>query len=337
MVVETVEYQSSVDATGPLVADVAFEPDGKSKPVVLLMPGYTDSRVRLSEDIVEWGSRGIFAITPDMRGLGDSSGEFDSGGLDVHDAVDAIGAVAKLWPDEIDTTNCSAAGYSGGGGNVFSMAVRFPDTFKVIAPFFGISDYGAWYRSRREAYGAIMDSAIGPPDEFPECYEARNATAAAGNNAVSYIHVFWDIEEESCPPFLNERFIEAYRAAGHSRVFPHISNPGDAIRWHHGYPSQFPELREANDMILADVFRQENRPSLPERGELTVPGYLVTRHFSVWVEDGLRGRVKIAYDLTGDSPLVEVVENPGDWQVRIKKIAVSQRWPLHKQVVKSRA
>ena len=138
---ETIEYQSTVDATGPLMADVAFEPNDRPKPVLLVIHGYTNSREAVGQDIRDFASKGVCAIAPDMRGLGDSAGQHDSGGLDVHDAVDAIGAAVERWPDEMDDANCSATGYSGGGGTVFAMAVRFPDRFKVIAPFFGISDY----------------------------------------------------------------------------------------------------------------------------------------------------------------------------------------------------
>jgi len=56
---------------------------------------------------------------------------------------------------------------------------------------------------------------------------------------------------------------------------------------------------------------------LPKKGRLVVPGYLVTRRFSVWVEDGTRGVVAVEYDQSGDAVRVDVVENRGGWKVRI--------------------
>lgn len=316
--VATVQYASSVDGTAPLLADVCYRKDGKPKPIIAVMHGFSGKRENVARDIRDLAARGLFAVAPDMRGRGGSTGKFDSGGLDVHDIVDALLAAIAKFPGEIDKRNINLVGYSGGGGNSFTAFVRFPDLFHVVAPFFGIADYGEWYRLRSAAYGKIMDDAIGgPPERFPMEYAARNSTLGAANNRSARLHIFWDEKETACPPVMTEKFLAAYRAAGLTNAVAHISREGDALRWHHGYRTDNPMLVQADEIFCRDVFQPVPDSSLPPRGTLTVCGYVVTKHFQVFVEDGQRGVVKIEYDLLAKEPRIRVTENPDNLRVTI--------------------
>jgi|YNPNPStandDraft_1061719.scaffolds.fasta_scaffold27104_2 dienelactone hydrolase len=315
---ETFHYASSVDGTGPLYADVRYRADGRPKPVVVVMHGYSGSRQAVSLDLEELAAQGVFAMAPDLRGQGDSAGKWDSGGLEIHDLVDAILEGVKRYPGEVQATHLNVVGYSGGGGNAIAAAVRFPDLFHVAVSFFGITDYAYWYHSqgRPDCNERMVAALGGPPEALPEVYAARNANLAAGNNGWTRLHFFWDESETMCPPAMIETFLAGYRAHGFDRAVTHVTGEGDARRWIHHYRAGNRDLSAADALYLPDIFAPlPPGPRLPPRGRLTVCGYLVTRAFQVWIEDGQRGVVTVDYDLAG--PRVRVVENPRGYTVRV--------------------
>jgi pimeloyl-ACP methyl ester carboxylesterase len=284
------------------------------------MHGYSGDRTAVALDLTELAPKGVFAIAPDMRGRGGSAGRWDSGGLDVHDIADAVLEAVRRWPREIDASSLHVMGYSGGGGNAIACMVRLPDLFRTYTSFFGISDYGGWHRSRgRPDCNVRMEEALGGgPDALPDVYLARNAIPAAANARCGKLHFFWDVQEAGCPPDMVQAFVDAHRSAGLRGARVHVSRPGDRVRWIHGYRRDSPGLRSADAVVLRDVLRARGRSSrLPKRGRLVVPGYVVTRWFQVWVEDGQRGQVTVEYDCRTAIPVVRVVDNPGGYTVRI--------------------
>ena len=134
------------------------------------------------------------------------------------------------------------------------------------------------------------------------------------------LHFFWDEEEKDCPPAMIDTWLAKYRAAGLSAVSSHVSKVGDALRWRHAYRISNRDLCKADDLYLPDVLAaKKSSPRLPKKGRLVVNGYLITRSFAVWIEDGQKGRIVIDYDLTSKGkPQVTVLENPRDWKVRIE-------------------
>jgi pimeloyl-ACP methyl ester carboxylesterase len=316
----TLEYSSSVDGTKPLLADVVYRADGQQKPLLLVMHGYTGSRKSVATDLRELAARGVVAVAPDLRGRGTSGGRWDSGGLDVHDILDAALAVVRRLPAEIDARNLNVVGYSGGGGNAIGCAVRFPDLFRTCVSFFGISDYGWWYHSDvHPERSRLLEGALGgPPEQVPEKYAARNYNAAAGNVRLAKLHLFWDEEERRCLPGMIEAFTEEHRKAGLANAVVHRSRKTDAVRWIHGYRTDNPHLSEAADSrFLPDVLRAGPSLRLPERGRLVVPGYVVTRRFQVWLGDGQQGRAVVDYRLAGEKIELTVVENPAGHPIRL--------------------
>lgn len=307
MKIQSLPYRSSVDGIQPLFVDVCFKPGRKKLPLIVVMHGYGGGAEAVRPDIVRLAEKGLFAIAPDMRGRGRSAGRFDSGGLDVMDIFDAVQFCCRKFARQIDPTNLNIIGYSGGGGNAFSCFVRFPDTFRVAASFFGIPDYAAWYRSRGrvDCNKVMVDALGGVPTRLPAVYAARNATQAARNNGQTRLHLFWDKDEKACPGWMNEDFLRASRAAGHRNCIAHISERRDKVRWHHGYTSNWPQLTKAEDIFVPEILRGKvSEPRLPCRGKLLVPGYVVTKHFQVWVQPrnsptllGRSGVAEIEYDL----------------------------------------
>ncbi len=55
---------------------------------------------------------------------------------------------------------------------------------------------------------------------------------------------------------------------------------------------------------------------LPRSGRLVVPGYLVTRRFSVWIGDGQQGRCEISYEQGSPGTQIRVLSNPSGIPIR---------------------
>ncbi|MDD5704967.1 MAG: alpha/beta hydrolase [Kiritimatiellae bacterium] len=324
---KTYRYQSSVDDTKPLLVDVCFKPSSGKLPLIVVMHGYNGGRAVVRPDIVRLAGKGLFAIAPDMRGRGGSGGQWDSGGLDVMDIHDAVQFCLRKFVERIDASNLNVIGYSGGGGNAFACFVRFPDLFRVAASFFGIPDYATFNRLKgRPDCNRVMVAALGgPPGRIPAVYAARNATLAAGNNGQTRFHIFWDEAENDCPGSMDEDFIRASRAAGHRNCLAHRSRVRDRARWRHGYTANWPELIEAEDIFVPEILqRRVPKPILPPSGTLVVPGYLVTRHFAIWVHPagqperaGQSGVAEVLYRHDGSRTEFTVLSVTGGHQVKI--------------------
>jgi hypothetical protein len=177
----------------------------------------------------------------------------------------------------------------------------------------------------------IMERVLGRPEDQPARYEARNAIPAAGNALNTNWWFFWDREETMCPPSCVDQWIDSYKAAGGTRVHRQVTGPGDAKRWIHGYRTDNPDLAAADALFMPDVLRPpapaRGSLALPIEGELVVPGYLVTRHFSVFVTDGTEGMVTVRYRLGSGAPDVKVVANPRGLPVTVRCESVTARLP----------
>jgi pimeloyl-ACP methyl ester carboxylesterase len=315
----TIAYASRIDGLGPLHADVVFRADGRPKPLTAVIHGFHCTRGHVEADCAALAALGLFCVAPNMRGHGESAGLHDCGALQIADLVDALREAAAVFPAECDRTRINAVGYSGGGGNVFSLFTKFPELLQAGATFFGISDYALWHETRgRPDCNATMERAIGgTPAEVPARYAARSALRAVGNNPHTRLHVFWDEAETACPPVLNERFIEAAQRLGHRNVVAHRSRAGDAARWHHGYRRSVADLYAADAIFTPDFLAPPRPWRLPRRGELDVCGYVVTSRFAVWIGDGMAGHVRIGYDASGDTPRVEILDGAPPAPLRV--------------------
>lgn len=299
----TIAYQNGFDGTGPLLADVAWCADGKRKPLLAVMHGYSGTRGAVSQDIEVLAAQGAVAVAPDMRGRGTSAGVWDSGGFDVGDIYWALEFVCRQMPElrgEIDPDNWHVVGYSGGGGNAIACACRFPDTFRSATSFFGVPDYAWFYDAAyRRDCNRWMEEAIGRPSEQPARFAARNMVPAAFNAAKVKMRFFWDAQEFMCPIPAMEAWIAAYRSGGGCDVKVNVTKPGDAKRWIHNYRSGNKDLNAADELFMDAVLAKPDpaQLKLPTRGTLLVPGYLHTRHFTVILDESdCRGATMLKYE-----------------------------------------
>jgi len=305
IVEETLAYWNPLDDTGPLYLFAAYPLLERPLPVLVVMHGYSEGADRMTvAPVVRRFARrhGLLAVSVDMRGRGGSAGRRDSGGREVSDIWAAVEFLRTHFRHRMDPENLGILGYSGGGGNVFSVLVKCPDLFRCAFSFFGISDYAYWFdhgalgRHRAQLVADIG----GHPGEFPERYAARNSLLGVGNNPYTDIHLFWDAEEEVCPAYFNRAYAERAHRLGFDNVTLHESRPGDRYRWHHGYPE------DSSDLVTVEPFIAEALldPLVPPVaadvvGRMTVVGYLITRPFIITLGELTDSVAEVDYRIAG--------------------------------------
>jgi len=307
IVEETLAYYNPLDGTGPLQLFVAYPRLERPLPLLVVMHGYSQGADRMTmAPVVRRFARRyeVAAASLDLRGRGGSAGRRDSGGREVSDIHAACEFLCAHFGYLIDRENLAILGYSGGGGNVFSVVTKCPDLFRSAVSFFGISDYTCWFDHGAEGRhrAQLVTDVGGHPGEVPQRYAARNSLLGVRNTARTDIHLFWDSGEQVCPGRANRAFAEEARRLGQDNVTLHESRPGDRLRWHHGYPEDHGDL-VAIEPFIADCLQAPHVPpaSLPPQGRLTVVGYLISRPFVVMAGDLTDSVVELAYDLTGEA------------------------------------
>jgi len=326
-------FYSSVSSTfaGPLRlrGELNYDDARPGAPIAVVMPGFSATTGNL-DNVRAQAQRlrdaGFFALSVAMRGRDGSAGVRDSGGLEIHDIYDAVEAVKDEYAYFVDPTNVHITGYSGGGGNVMSALVRFPDYFRLGSSYFGMSDYGydpddGWYNLGAGSRTAILDQDIGNPNEGDPAvldrYLARASNLAAANASHVEIHLFVNDDETICPPINHARFAQI----GGGNVVSHLGNPaapdyedfngngvedpGERQLWPHGFPTAAQQAAAEQwyrDRLLAGAIPQ---PQLDASGTLRVAGFLRTRFFEVWPGDGQDAAALVDYALGPTSAYFE--------------------------------
>ena len=300
---ESLVYGSSVSHLAPLKAWTAHRPDGKPKPVVVLMHGFGEPILRhggrrMRGSVRYYALKGLYAIAVDLRGREESSGQRDDGGLEVMDIYDAVQAALRKHPEETDSDCINIIGWSGGGGNTFSAVTRMPDLFSNAAAFYGITDYGHWAETSFK--GALEPNIGGTPQEVPDRYAARNSLLGVVNNAYTNFHFFWDEQETICPVWMDTEYRRIAEELGYRNITAHESKERDKFRWLHAGGDRASAVE--SERICMPLFTERNNPAprLAPSGRLTVLGYLMTRRFGTLFGQGNDAVVRLDYELDRD-------------------------------------
>ena len=294
-------FSNTIDHTAPLWATVVYKSDVLHAPLMVVQCGYNGNRSLVAHSALRMAQHRNFCLCIDIRGRGDSAGKVDDGGLEIMDIYDGIQAAIQRYPDQIDPQRISIIGYSNGGSNAFFAAVRFPYLFRGAMSFFGIPDYGL-LATRNTCYADRTTAAVGGTvTELPDKYLVRNTTLAVGNLCGTRFHLACDAEEQMCPMYLQEAFIDAVKENNHPALILHLSKPGDTHRWFHGYNDGY--LDAAEDRFMDDIGNISAPPAMKPTGELTVLGFIVTPKFCIVLGKGddAAARVKYAFTENGVS------------------------------------
>jgi pimeloyl-ACP methyl ester carboxylesterase len=238
----------------------------------------------------------------DMRGRAFSDGKQDCNGYELHDVIDAVEYVKRHYAEYIlDADTVYYAGGSGGGGNGYELLNKFPDYFAAATVQCGISDYARWYQDDY-AVGEFrdeMDVWIGcSPDENPMAYQSRSGRHGVRNlhTPLFIAHGSTDSRVQICQARL---YVDEAKRIGKRDLVSYYEMEGVGTRDHFGRAT--PE--QLNEMHQREIAHRESHRTpitLPKQGTLWVHGYLVTKHFSVWL-DSLDKVAQLTYDLEAGS------------------------------------
>ena len=233
-------------------------------------------------------------VDVDMRGRAFSTGAPDCNALELYDVYDAYLFVLREYASYIvkDSPVTFESG-SGGGGNALAIAGKFPDLFAAVNALCPISDYAAWYRfDEMGEFRDEMDVWIGKsPEEDEEAYRARSGLTVLPNylSPVFIAHGNTDLRVPYSPV---RAFVRRARTLGKDVSL--LTLHGVGTRDHFGRATAR-QMALMQGKCKRNLASHTEAPVLPEKGELVVAGFVVTRHFRVFTHPDRV--VRIRYDL----------------------------------------
>lgn len=234
-------------------------------------------------------------IQVDMRGRAFSDGMPDCNGFELFDIIDAIEYVKKHYEEYIiDPDIVFFQAGSGGGGNSFAIAGKFPDYFSHIVTMTAMSDYALWYRN--DAVGEFRDELdvwIGDISN-QMAYDSRSGLTVVENLCapMALVHGDGDIR---VPEYHTAIYIDRANTFGKKELLTYLKLHGV------GGADHFTNI---TDEGMADVrkFCDSERKKhmtpvqIPRKGSMVIGGYLVTKEFSVML-NSIDKVARIDYDL----------------------------------------
>lgn len=236
-------------------------------------------------------------IIVDMRGRKYSEGKPDCNGYELMDVIDACEYVKKHYSKYlINKEVIYFEGGSGGGGNAYEIANKFPDYFAHITALCGITDYALWYKN--DKVGEFQDELkpwIGcTPEEDNEAYASRSAIASISNLRT---HLFMAHGETDIrvPCYHARNYFNKIKELGKTSLVNYFELPKT------GGPDHWSYITKENEQRIIDKSeegRKQNRipVTLEKKGKLIIPGYLVTKYFDVFLKD-IGKMATITYDI----------------------------------------
>ncbi len=234
-------------------------------------------------------------VQVDMRGRAYSDGKPDCNGWELYDVIDAIEYVKEHYSDYIidkDVVYFSAG--SGGGGNAYAIAAKFPDYFAHVTALSGMSDYISFYED--DAIGEFRDELDVWIGDFSnkEAYASRSGLTLIENLCapMAIVHGDGDIR---VPVYHARNYVAAAEKIGKGHIVQYyeMTGVGDMQHYSHITPEQTKIMLE-----MPEEMRKANRKpvSIPRKGRMKVGGYLFTKNFYVVLKD-IDRLVDVEYDL----------------------------------------
>lgn len=254
-------------------------------------------------------------VQVDMRGRAFSDGKQDCNGWELYDVIDAIEYVKAHYKEYIldDKIVYFEAG-SGGGGNAFAIAGKFPDYFAHITALSGMSDYELWYNNDQVGeFRDELDVWVGDIHN-KAAYASRSGVTSVGNlcSPISIVHGELDIR---VPAYHSRNYVQAAKEKGKGELVSYLELAGIGGRDH--YDNLTEELQIQMNKFCEDKRKACKTPvRIPRKGTMTVCGYLFTKDFYVVLKD-INRIATVSYDL--DNGRIEVIGVEEDQYV-IKKL-----------------
>jgi acetyl esterase/lipase len=278
-------FSSSERPLVTLYMDVFAPAHGGPWPPLLHFHGWHGDLTVQRDRARALAAMGWCVLNLNLRGRCGTVGEPDANGWELRDAVDALQAARRDFPQLCsESLPARAFGASGGGGNVYALLGKCPDLLSAAAVWCGISDYARWFEWNEAGnYRDEMQRWIAPnPREFPEAYQSRSGLTVA-HNRICPLLVMHGQDDDSVPVGQARAYAEAQKKDAPPFQYRELAGVG------HGIPGD-PYLAEVSEFLL----RHAKPVYVPPMGRYVVAGFLRTHYFEVhWDHRGLVGNLEV--------------------------------------------
>lgn len=241
--------------------------------------------------------REYLIVHVDMRGRAFSQGTPDCNSKELIDILDAAEYAKGHYSDYLLSKKIVYfEGGSGGGGNALALAGKCPDYFAAVTSLFGISDYAEFYL--HDKIGEFRDELDiwigGAPDNMPEAYMARSGLTTV-ENLMCPLYIAHGEKDERALVQQSREYVKKAHLINKAHLIEYTELAGVGNREHLGNATleQEQEIQDKSEEL-----RKNNRTvtELSMKGKLVVAGYLITRQFSIYLED-MNKVAMLEYDL----------------------------------------
>ena len=251
-------------------------------PVLLLSHGWHQS-VQVPRAGDQNPYPGFLTVQVDMRGRRYSTGTPDANGYELYDFYDAYRYVINQYADHIsDATTAYYLGGSGGGGNGYGLVGKFPDLFTSAVVLAGMSDYAEWYR-QDSIEGEFRDELLPwigtTPEANPTAYASRSGITTVPN-LLTPLYIIHGKTDVRVPSSHARNYVDQAQRYHKEVHYLELDSVGTRNHWGRITPRQ---AAQKQAWIHRGLHKHQQPPVLPEQGTLVVAGYVVTRHFSVFL------------------------------------------------------
>jgi pimeloyl-ACP methyl ester carboxylesterase len=288
-----VSYASTWDPSITALAYDKYFPDNglANLTPLVVMHGYEETASSIGvANLTRFAQYGYFVIAVDTRHGGGFSGAIDVAGRETFDIDDAVNHAIANNPEINADGRISVLGYSNGGGVAMNLVSRYPDKYQVCVDMFGISDYGVnpsfgWYQQAPSRQATLTTYIGGTPTTKPDEYRARWAYGSIAQNFQGFLYAFHDEDDAAVQVYNSQRVIQSFIDAGRTDYYYNESDSGSTYRWVHAYPSGGNNLQQSEIYWLSRPHSAEVK-TIATSGTLNVNGCVITKRFSVFLNDG---------------------------------------------------
>jgi hypothetical protein len=296
---ETITYSSSIDNISNLYSWVSYDSNIDTAAIVVVMHGWSQDADDFNQEVRRtFMDYGYFTIIPGMRGRNGASGTRDGSRRELYDIYDAIEYVKTNYANYVDETKIALIGYSGGGANVIGMAGKFPDLASITFDYFGITDYGytddGWYQQGND----VSSTFGGTPSTAPNNYYVADPISGV-RNYYGDVYAFHDTLDVTVEVIHSQRLRDTLTANSIDGIVD-VSFSGDPIRYLHGLPTTYTDI-ENKYATYKDYVHILPELSVNNQDVFLVQGFLKTKDFEIWLDDGLSEVATLDYNLTTHS------------------------------------
>jgi len=299
-----------------LYYDVAYKSGETNLPVLIWCYPWSNDKTTMDSEIrnrlADHATYPVFLICVNFRGKGSSGGSRDVGAKELHDIYDCLQDALTTYSSVVDSSNVSAVGYSGGGGNVLSLVTKFPHILGIAVNHFGISDYGydetdGWYQNTTSSKTDLEAFVGDTPSNVPNKYRARMSVAGVKNNTNTRVRLFHDEQDGTVLVAHSDNWKTEADNIGYTNYVLSKTGSGDDPRWTHGIPnlsSAGEDNIQTEDIWLPEIYSKNYLPqNTPDSGDIFVLGYIMTDKFKVEIRDLESDTLNGSYDFSGKNEI----------------------------------